>query len=312
MFSSLPSGFALSTQDITTVSKDFRTLYSTNANVTITREITPNTSLSASYLFTRGNKLPVFRNINLVPSGQTLLDGRTIFSSARVFPGFNNIISAESVGQSTYSAGNATLNRRLANGVQLMATYTWAHSIDDAPEQNNIDSAAFFLSDPTNRHRDRGNSLTDRRHTFVLSSVLDPRFKLDSKLASTLVNGYRLSVAFYAQSGDVFNMASNRVLNGDASTPATFQRPLYIGRNTIRGPVVNDLDARISRDFAIRERFKVEAFAESTNVLNHDNITGLNSTAQVDATGAITAPASLAHTTALDQRLIQLGFRLVF
>jgi hypothetical protein len=76
--------------------------------------------------------------------------------------------------------------------------------------------------------------------------------------------------------------------------------------------VVNDLETRLSREFAIRERFRVEAFAESTNVLNHDNITNLNSTAQVDVTGAIVTPASLAHTTALDQRLIQLGFRLLF
>jgi hypothetical protein len=302
----------LPTQDITTVSRDFRTLYSSNANVTLIRQIDTNTSISASYLFTRGNKLPVYRNINLVPTGQRLLDGRAIFGSASVFPAFKSILSAESVGQSTYNAGNLTLNRRLSNGVQILATYTWAHAIDDAPEQNNIDSAAFLLSDPTNRRRDRGNSLTDRRHTFNLSTVLNPRFTVDSKTVSALVNGYRLSVAFYAQSGDVFNMASNRFLNGDASTPVTFQRPLYVGRNTIRGPAINDLETRLSREFTIRERFRVEAFAESTNVLNHDNITNLNSTAQVDANGAIVTPASLAHTTALDQRLIQLGFRLLF
>jgi hypothetical protein len=112
-----------------------------------------------------------------------------------------------------------------------------------------------------------------------------------------------------AQSGDVFNMASNRILNGDSSTAATYQRPLYVGRDTIRGPAVYELNARFSREFPIWERVKLEAFAESTNVLNHDNITGLNVTAQVDPAGNILVPASLAHTTALDQRLIQIGFR---
>jgi len=229
-----------------------------------------------------------------------------------VFSGFNNITSAESVGQSTYSAGNINLKRRMSKGIDLFATYTWAHAIDDAPEQNNIDSAAFLLSDPTNRRRDRGNSLTDRRHTLNVSAVLNPTFTFDSQMVSRIVNGFRLSLAYSAQSGDVFNMASNRILNGDSSTAATYQRPLFIGRNTIRGPVINALDARFSREFALRERWRVEAFAESTNVLNHDNITALNSTATVDVNGAILVPPSLARTTALDQRLIQLGFRLLF
>jgi hypothetical protein len=166
VFSGVPQGFTPSIQDITTVSPDFASLYSVNANVSISREITRDLALTATYLFTRGNRLPVIRNINLVPSGQQLADGRPVFGSARVFPGFGNILSAESVGQSVYNGLNFTLNKRLSRGFEMFATYTWAHAIDDAPEQNNIDSPNFLLSDPTNRRRDRGNSLTDRRHAF--------------------------------------------------------------------------------------------------------------------------------------------------
>ncbi len=312
VFTSLPAGFALATQDITTVAKNFRTLYSTNANVTVARELNSKMVLSASYLYTRGNKLPVYSNINLVPTGQTLADGRPIFGTGRIYAGLNNITEAQSVGQSTYNAGNINLRSRLANGLEFFATYTYAHAIDDAPEQNNIDSSAFLLEDPTNRHRDRGNSLTDRRHAFNTNAVLMPTFKVPSKGLGTLINGYMLSVALVAQSGDVFNEASNRILDGDSSTAATYQRPLYIGRNTIRGPAVYELNARFSREFHIWEHLRVEAFAESTNVLNHDNITGLNSTAQVDTTGAILTAPTLAHTAALDQRLIQVGFRARF
>jgi hypothetical protein len=229
-----------------------------------------------------------------------------------VFPGFNNITEAQSVGQSTYNAGNIALRHRLSNGIEFLATYTYAHAIDDAPEQNNIDSAAFLLEDPTNRHRDRGNSLTDRRHAFNANAVLNPQFKVQSSTLSKLINGYRLSMAFIAQSGDVFNEGSNRILNGDSSTAATYQRPLYIGRNTIRGPAVYELNARFSREFGIWERLRLQAFAESTNVFNHDNITALTSTAQVDPAGVILVAPSLAHTTALDQRLIQIGFRGIF
>ena len=93
VFTALPAGFTLATQDITTVSPDFATLYSINANVSISRELGPEFVVSASYLYTAGNRLPIYRNINLVPCGAFLADGRPIFgTTARVFPGFANIL----------------------------------------------------------------------------------------------------------------------------------------------------------------------------------------------------------------------------
>ena len=114
------------------------------------------------------------------------------------------------------------------------------------------------------------------------------------------------------QSGDVFNMVSNLILNGDPSTPSAFQRPLFIGRNTIRGPWISEFNVRYTRLFPLGERFRLEFIAESTNVFNHTNIVGLNSTATVNSGGTIIASPSLAWTNALDQRLLQLGIKLAF
>ena len=130
------------------MSPDFATLYSANANVSVSRELSSDLAVTATYLFTRGNRLPVYRNINLVPSGLTLADGRPIFGSGRVYPGFGNILVAESVGQSIYNGLNLTLNKRFSHGLEAFATYTWSHAIDDAPEQNNIDSSNLVLSRP--------------------------------------------------------------------------------------------------------------------------------------------------------------------
>jgi hypothetical protein len=177
ILSGVPQGFSPGIQDITTVSPDFASLYSVNTNVSISREIARDLAFTATYLFTRGNRLPVIRNINVVPSGQQLADGRPIFGSARAFPGLGNILSAESVGQSEYSGLNVTLTKRLSQDFEMFATYTWSHAIDDAPEQNNIDSPNFLLSDPTNRRRDRANSLTDRRHAFNGNVVYTPAWR---------------------------------------------------------------------------------------------------------------------------------------
>ncbi len=312
VFSGIPTGFALSAQDINTVSPDFASLYSINGNVSVSRDLGKDMGITATYLYTRGNRLPIWRNINLIPSGATLADGRPIFGTTRINPAFNNIIVAESVGQSVYNGLNFTFNKRFSHGFDAFATWTWSHSIDDAPEQNNIDSAAFYLSDPSNRRRDRGNSLTDRRHAFNANLVWNTSTTLSSKALSYILSNNRIALLFNAQTGENFNIGSNRILNGDTSSGTAYQRPLFIGRNTITAPATQELNMRYSRIFPIRERFRPEFFFESTNILNHTNVTGLNSTASVDATGAILTPPSLAWTTALDQRLIQFGIKLVF
>ena len=311
----IPTGFNLPVQSLDAVSPDYSTLYSSNFNASVTREISAKTAITATYLYTRGNRLPVYRNVNILQSGNFLADGRPIWISdagRRVDPRFNNILQAESVGQSTYSGATLTLNRRLARGFETFASYTWSHAIDDAPEQNNIDSGAFLLSDPSNRRRDKGNSLTDRRHSLQASGVYQPDFKFENKVASYLAKNNRIGFTLTAISGDVFNIGSNRVLNNDQSTSGTFQRPLYIGRNTYRGPSTYSLDMRYSRIFPIRERMRAEFLVESTNLFNHTNVTGVNTTATVDAAGAILTQPTYAWTSAIDQRLVQLGFKFNF
>jgi len=307
----VPSGFSLALQDITTVAPDFRTFYSSNANFQVSRELARNLALSVSYLFTKGTHLPVYRNINVSPTGSFLADGRPILKQGGVFPGFNNIIMAESVGNSNYNGLNVTLERRFSRGLEFLTTYTWSHAIDDAPEQNVLDSGNLLPEDPTNRRRDRGNSFSDRRHALTATAVLDPRFEVSGPL-KYLVNNNRLALILSATSGDIFNEVGNKNLNGDLTVPAAQQRPLFIGRNTVRGPSIYQLDVRYSRIFPIGERIKPEFLAEATNLFNHSNITGLNTTASVDARGVILTAPNFGPTAALDSRLIQLGVRVSF
>jgi hypothetical protein len=311
IFSALPTGFSLALQDITTVAPDFRTFYSNNANFQVSRELARNLALSVSYLFTKGTHLPVYRNINVSPTGAFLGDGRPILKPGGVFPGFNNIIMAESVGNSNYNGLNVTLERRFSRGLEFLATYTWSHAIDDAPEQNVLDSPNLLPEDPTNRRRDRGNSLSDRRHALTATAVLDPHFDV-SGLLKYLVNNNRLALILAATSGDIFNEVGNKSLNGDPTVPSSQQRPLFIGRNTVRGPNIYQLDVRYSRIFPIGERIKPEFLAEATNLFNHSNITGINTTASVDARGFILTPPNFGPTAALDPRFIQIGVRVTF
>jgi len=154
--------------------------------------------------------------------------------------------------------------------------------------------------------------LSDRRHSFNSSLVYESRLERGNPILKAILGNNRLAIFFLAMHGDLFNIGSNRVLNGDATSTTAFQRPLFIGRNTFRGPRTEQLDLRYSRKIPIRERYRAKFFGEFTNLFNRTNVTGVASNATADPAGAITAPPSFAWTAALDQRLMQLGLRFVF
>jgi hypothetical protein len=124
-----------------------------------------------------------------------------------------------------------------------------------------------------------------------------------------------------ATSGDIFNIGSNRSLNGDPTVPNTLQRPLFVGRNTYRGPNIYEFNMRYSRFFPITERIRPEFFGEFTNLFNHANFAGgsatsgpaINTVATVDAAGNIISQPNFARINSImDPRFIQFGFRLSF
>ena len=81
-------------------------------------------------------------------------------------------------------------------------------------------------------------------------------------------------MSFVAQSGDEQNITANTTLNNDALAGTSANRPLYIGRNTARGPNIYQVDMRYSRTFfRLWERLAPTFFIEANNLFNHPNIT---------------------------------------
>ena len=313
---------------IDALAADFANLYSFNQNLQVEQELTRDFSVTAGYIHIAGNRIPVVRITNLPPIIGTLADGRAVFGSgARPNPNFNNINLTESVGKSSYHAGTLALNKRFSKGYQFSASYTWSHGIDDAPEINVIDSTEF-PSDPTNRRRDRGNSLADQRHTFILSSVFNPRFELGNRAASALLNNNQVGVIARFNTGFRFNVRGNNDLNRDGV--ATNDRPLFVGRNTATSGPVKQIDLRYSRFIPIRESARIEIIGEFTNLFNIVNVSAINQTVPVTANSSnpldpangtpnltgtnilTTSNRKLIATGGFPQRIFQLGFKFHF
>src|ERR1700681_4651745 len=101
------------------------------------------------------------------------------------------------------------------------------------------------------REGTRGNSPSERRHAFNGNLLYTPTLQSSNRIFRHLVNGNRIAVTAAIQSGDVFSIGSNRVLNGDPLTPSAFQRPLFIGRNTVRAPRTSEFNVRYTRIFPV-------------------------------------------------------------
>ncbi len=346
---SLPTGTALPRQSIDTVAPDFENLYAMHTNVQVEQGITNDFSFTVGYIHSSGRHIPVYRNINCLPTGETLADGRPIYGTSsinttagtnagvvtitpctnRIFSQFQNILQVESVGNSNYNAATFQLSKRFSKGYQFSVNYTLSKSTDDAPEQNLVAATSLALSDPSNRERDYGPSLADQRHTFIMSFVGRPQFNFENKTANYLVNNNQIGFIATANSGEVYNIVAATDLNRDG---VLADRPVGVGRNSGTTPKQFNVDLRYSRFIPINERFRIELFAEAVNIFNINSIYQYNNTTLTSnrllllnvagsfdtnvnpITGVLNQsfPNFGATVTSLDSRQFQLGLKFNF
>lgn len=311
----------LTRPSVDAVAPDFENMYAIHTNVQIEQALSQNFALTLGYIRSAGRHIPVYRNINPINPVAFLADGRPQFNTAvsaatRLYPQFNNVLMAEAAGNSEYNAGTLSLTKRFSRGYQFSLNYTYSHSIDDAPEQNLVAVTSYVLSDPTNRARDRGNSVADQRHTFVMSFVGRPTFDVENRFFRRLLNDNQFSFITTANSGEVFNIVSNADVNLDGVSGS--DRPVFIGRNTGRTPNQFNVDMRYSRFISFSERYRLEVFGEFINLFNRNSIFQVSGTVTTDANGVLAAPLPdfinrpNASPQALDSRQFQLGFKFNF
>ena len=308
-----PPGFTLSRQSINVVDPAFRTQSAWLSNIQLERALSAELSVSAGYVNSTGRRLPVLIDINLVPSGGTLPDGRPIFSSSRVDPTFDRINMFKSIGEATYNAFTAGLTKRMTHGWLAQVAYTLARGVDNAPLTGTyvVGSQDDRVSDPTNVERDKGVTPFNQTHTLAVSTVLAPRVS-GGGAGAMLINNNQLGVILQANSGLPFNIRSNLDLNLDGQLN---DRPLGIERNSGRLGRVFDVDFRYSRFVPFSGERRAEVFFEAKNLFNTKNVAGVNRVVPTDATGSLAAaslPAEFPRTSGYDQRIMQMGVKFAF
>jgi hypothetical protein len=317
--------------------------YSQQWNFTVQKTFGTNWNFEVGYLGSKNTRLGIpDPNINQLPAqylsqGNALLTrvpnpyfGQIPASSSlgastiaqqlllRPYPKFTNVVLfRDNVGQSTYNAATAKLERRLSRGLTVTASYTFSKLIDDA---SSVFSQTIFTgpvlgttgaADANNRHLEKDLSSGDIPRVFSIGWVYDvPRL--------WKISGWQLAGLVRVQSGDMVPVT--QATNNNSALGFAVQRPNRVGdpnefagrttgkyfntaafapagpfvignssRDPVRGPGLQNADVMIGKTFRITERVNMEFRAEAFNVSNTPPLNDPNGIFGNAAFGSITS-----------------------
>jgi hypothetical protein len=260
-------------------------------NLTAQYEFRPGWLAELAYVGSKGRNLLVLQNI-----GTGNDEGGP---GSREVTGVGAITATRYRGRSSYDSMQSKLEKRFAKGLSILASYTWAHAIDDSPGgicSNGASARDCGPDDPTRPQLERASSDTDVRHRFTFANVYDlplgrhRRFGSEMpKALDAVVGGFQLNNIVTWQSGPVFNVTCNggRVdLIGDPNpTGAQLDQGLELNRAAFRcattpvfasdpgGPHIGSLGRNVFRgrqqfywDASLFKNFPISAISEAFNV----------------------------------------------
>ena len=276
-----------------TIAPNLKNAYAQDWNLTIQRSLTGTMGVQIAYVGSKGTHLQQILNENQ----PAVVNG--LYQSAGPFSNFSEIEEFASNGISSYNALWFTFTKQVSHGLQLMASYTYAKSLDES----SLDIANAFPQDSTHLRQDYGRSDFDARNRFVLSGFYQLPLKGNRAIA-----GWELSWISSAQSGNPLqpavaaglfpgmnlrpNVTGSLGVTGNPTQwfadPAAFESassvpctvvgklvgpcsPGDMGRNSVIGPSFVNSDLSLIKDTKISERVNLQFRAEAFDVFNHPN-----------------------------------------
>jgi hypothetical protein len=214
------------------MSPDFVNPLAHEAELTIERQLPGRLTVSATYLMTRGLRLPSSYDAN-VPQTATSRSYDVLDSSAanantvltatvpwygttpanlipnRIDNGTGLILNQASVVNSWYNGLVLSVRKPMSHDVELLFNYTYSKALDNG--QTAGANGTFFgtdgVLDPYNLKQDYSYSDLDQRHRVVGSIVWEPRYarKLSNRFVRTLLSDWTASTIITAATGQPYS-----------------------------------------------------------------------------------------------------------
>ena len=203
--------------------------------------------------------------------------------------------------RSYYNAAQFKFQRRLSQGLQALASYTFSHSIDNA----STDAIANYLNTPgggSYQSADRGNSDFDIQHSFTAGVTCDLPIPGSQRLINAAFGGWSVDSFILARSappvdivggysfgagtairyrpnvnaGVPLELFGSQYPGGKIYNSAAFAVPPQgqqgnFGRNVLRAFGATQADVAFQREFHFTEQLGLRFRAEFFNIFNHPN-----------------------------------------
>jgi hypothetical protein len=287
--------------NFTTMDPKMNNAYSQQGSFEIEQQLGSNATLSAGYQHVRGLHLIISVNQN-VPACAAVGTN----NGCRPNPTFANDSQYSSLADSHYDAAHIAFVQRPVKWGNYRIAYTYSKALDNVGEN--------FFSSPLNNFniwQDYGRSDDDQRSRLALQGTIHSSLDAAKTNWERFSHGFQLTTSLIAYSPLPFNITS-----GVNTIQATAGRPVvngaYIDRNSGESFSIVNLNARLSRTFAIGERLHLQALAEAFNIVNHTNVVSVNGNFGSGAYPANPLPTFRQLTAVNDARSFQLGLRVSF
>jgi hypothetical protein len=217
-----------------------------NYNLTVEHQIGRNWSARTSYVGNEG--LHIRRDEQLNPGiydpGATGIFGNPSISATertQYYPDYASIGELTESGVSNYNGLQAALQRRFADSLTVLASYTWSKSLDNVPPNQVLQngSAGSFtepLYVPGFSQFEYGPSPFDHRQNFVLSYVWQtPRLESQSRLVRAALGNWGWSGIMTLQTGDAETVYAGSDVAATAANERAVQSGPTYGNNACNG-----------------------------------------------------------------------------
>lgn len=195
------------------IDPNIKTPYTINYNLSIQQAISPNLVATASYVGNVSRHLTLYYDPNTV---RALFAPGTNTQSFQPFPELGGIGTIHFGGVSNYNSLQTKLEKRYSHGLSFLATYTWAHALDDTSDAGGLSSAIGDRNMALIPYTDEyTNSPYDVRHRFTLNGNYQLPFGRgraylnQSRWEDLAVGGWSSSLTFAAQTGTPFTVYPN-------------------------------------------------------------------------------------------------------
>lgn len=301
-----------------------------NYSVGVQHKLFNNTSTELNYVGSRSTNLTWVKDLNQGAAGIEAANPGVARNALRPYKGYGEIYQYTNGAHANYNSLQARMQTRFSKGGLVTLSYTWSKALTMGSAYN------YSPQDSTNLAADYGPASFNQPKIFVASYVYPiPLWQHEHTWYKQALGGWQISGLTRIANGLPLNIiqASGQSVAGNLVTTASVaQRPNLVGNpyahagkqylsaaafatpaagtygnlhyDDIKGPLFNNWDAALQKNFTFHEGFGGEFRAEMFNVPNHMSFFGVSATLGSSNFGQITS------TT--DPRTMEFALRIHF